>query len=94
MPMPLDDPDKVGLKALRVAFFTNNGVRSPTPETAAVIRSAINVLNYAGLAVEEARANAMEQTFDIFMSLMGADAGDSHQASTGSGRDARDAHSA
>ena len=59
-----------------------------------MIRSAINVVNYASLAVEEARANCMEQTFDTFMSLMGADAGASHQASTGSGRDARDAHSA
>lgn len=75
VPMPPSDPSKVDLKSLRVAFFTDNGVRSPTPETAAVIRSAAKVLSDAGLEVEEARPEGIEECFDIWMKLMGADAG-------------------
>jgi amidase len=75
VPMPPSDSSKVDLKSLRVAFFTDNGVRSPTPETAAVIRSAAKVLSDAGLEVEEARPEGIEECFDIWMKLMGADAG-------------------
>ena len=76
VPMPPTDASKVDLKSLRVAFFTDNGVRSPTPETAEVVRSAAKALSDAGLSVEEARPTGIEENFDIWMKLMGADAGE------------------
>ena len=75
VPMPLGDPDKVDLKALRVAFFTDNGVQPASSDTAEVIKSAAKVLSDAGAAVEEARPQGIEDNFDLWMSLTGADAG-------------------
>ena len=75
VPMPLNDPSKVDLKSLRVAFFTDNGVRSPTPETAEVIRSAAKALSDTGLAVEEARPDGIEENFEIWSKIVAADAG-------------------
>ena len=76
VPMPPTDASKVDLKSLRVAFFTDNGVRSPTPETAEAVRSAAKALSDACLSVEEARPVGIEENFDIWMKLMGADAGE------------------
>jgi amidase len=76
VPMPPTDASKVDLKSLRVAFFTDNGVRSPTPETVEVVKSAAKALSDHGLAVEEARPEGIENNFDIWMRLVGADAGE------------------
>ena len=75
VPMPLGDPGRVDLKALRVAFFTDNGVQPASPDTAEVIRSAAKALSDAGAAVVEARPQGIEDNFDIWMKLVGADAG-------------------
>ena len=75
VPMPLGDPGTVDLKALRVAYHTDNGVVPASPETAEVIRSAAKALSDAGAAVEEARPQGIEDNFDIWMKLAGADAG-------------------
>jgi amidase len=75
IPMPLGDPDDVDLKSLKVAFHTDNGIVSPTPETAAVIKAAAKSLADEGLIVEEARPTGIEQTYDIFMGLFVADGG-------------------
>ena len=80
VPMPLGDPGAVDLKGLRAAFFTDNGVVPVSPETAQVIRSAAKALSEAGAAVEEARPEGIENNFDIWMSLAGADAGASVRA--------------
>ena len=77
VPMPLSDPGKVDIKSLRVAFFTDNGVLAPSPETAEVIKTAAKVLSDAGASVEEARPDGIENTYDIFMRLVDADAGES-----------------
>ena len=75
VPMPLGDPGKVDLKALRVAFFTDNGVEPASSETAAVIKSAAKALSDVGATVEEARPQGIEDNFEIWMNLAGADAG-------------------
>jgi amidase len=77
VPMPPVDASKVDLKSLRVAFFTDNGVRSPTPETVEAVKSAAKALSDAGLVVEEARPDGIEENFDMWIKLMGADAGES-----------------
>ncbi|HEV8716129.1 MAG TPA: amidase [Candidatus Binatia bacterium] len=75
IPMPLGDPRTVDLKRLRVAFYTDNGILSPTAETVATVKTAAQALSDAGLAVEEARPAGIEQSFELFYGLLGADGG-------------------
>lgn len=53
VPVQLGDPDAVGLKELRVAYYTEDGVSLPTAETAAAVHAAAGVLADAGATVEE-----------------------------------------
>lgn len=75
IPMPLDDPRKVELKSLRVAFYTDNGIMTPTPETTGIVRTAVHALVDAGTVVEEARPAGIEQSYEIFRNLFAADGG-------------------
>ena len=76
VPVPLDDPEKVDLKSLRVAFHTDNGIMSPTPEIVQVVKKAAKVLSDADLFVQEDRPERIEQSFEIFAALGAADGGD------------------
>jgi amidase len=73
--MPLDDPRTVDLKSLRVAFHTDNGIISPTPETAQVVRTMATALSQMGMVVEEARPYGIEQSYEIVRDLFAADGG-------------------
>jgi amidase len=75
IPMPLGDPSQVELKRLKVAFYTENGVVPPTPETADVVKAAAQVLAEAGLTVVEDRPPCLEQTTELFLGLLSADGG-------------------
>ena len=75
VPMPLEDPRQVELTRLRAAFYTDNGLLTPTPETSGIVRTAVHALADAGVAVEEARPTGIEHSFEIFRGLFGADGG-------------------
>jgi len=75
VPMPLDDPEKVELKSMRVAFFADNGIMTPTAETNETVRSAVHALTDAGASVEEARPADIEQSYAFFRDLFAADGG-------------------
>ena len=75
VPVPLDDPWDVELKRLRAAFYTENGMITPTSETSRIVRTAVEALADAGVAVEEARPTGIEHSFEIFRGLFGADGG-------------------
>jgi amidase len=75
IPMLLEDPRNVELKSLRVAFYTDNGIMSPTPETIETVQNAIAVLSEAGLFVEEARPPGIEHSYELFRDLFAADGG-------------------
>jgi amidase len=74
-PVPLGDPSAVGLGALRVAVHADNGVASPTSETADAVRRAATALRDAGVVVEEDRPAALLDAPGLFHRLFGADAG-------------------
>ncbi|HKA56561.1 MAG TPA: amidase family protein, partial [Candidatus Binatia bacterium] len=74
-PVPLGDPRSVDLKKLRVAFHTDNGIISPTPETVTAVKTSAKVLSDAGAAVEENRPTEIEQGYEIWIGLLGADSG-------------------
>jgi amidase len=75
IPMTLGDPGQVALKSLRIAFYTDNGILSPTPETTEVVKKAVKVLSDVVMSVEEARPEGIEQTYDIWWGLASADGG-------------------
>jgi amidase len=75
VPMPLGEPAAVELKGLRVALYTDNGLMTPTDETVAVIRAAVNVLADAGLEVTEDRPPGVAEASDMWTSLFTADGG-------------------
>src|SRR5207245_9151962 len=75
VPMPLDDPRNVELKSLRVAFYTDNGIMTPTHETIGIVRAAVHALADAGTFVEEERPAGIEQSYTIFRDLFAADGG-------------------
>src|SRR5438876_263661 len=75
VPMPPGEPRNVELKSLRVAFYTDNGIMTPTPETTAIVRTAVHALADAGAFVEEARPAGIEQSYTLFRDLFAADGG-------------------
>ena len=65
IPMPLGDPRAVDTTGLRVAFYTDDGIATPTPETTDVVNTTANVLAEAGLFVEERRPGRIDASLDI-----------------------------
>ncbi len=55
VPMPLEDPDAVDPKRLRVAVYTDDGKVPPTPEIALAVKAAASAVRDAGASVEEDR---------------------------------------
>ncbi len=75
VPMPLGDPDAVRVKDLRVSFHTDNGIKTPDPEVADVVRQAAQALSDQGISVEEKRPTGIEQSHEIIQALWRADGG-------------------
>ena len=75
VPMTLGDPELVDLKSLRVAFYTDNGILSPTAETIEVVKKAVEVSSDVVMSVEEDCPEDIEQTYDIWWGLASADSG-------------------
>ncbi len=59
VPMPLGDPGRVDLSRLRVAFYTDNGIMTPTSETIDAVAAAASALSDAGATVAEDRPEAI-----------------------------------
>jgi amidase len=72
VPMPLPEQQMGDLKTLRVAFYTDNGLAAPTPETVQTVQQAAQAIGDAGAAVEEARPAGIEQSFDLMCRVFGA----------------------
>jgi amidase len=77
---PYRDPGDVSMRGLRVAFFTDNGIRAADAETAGVVSAAADSLARAGAEVEERmgqrRPPGIEQSYDLEMKMIGPDGGD------------------
>jgi len=75
VPMPLGDPKEVKLKSLKGAFHTDNGIVSPTSETAEAVKTVAKVISDAGILMEEACPEGIEQSSDMWFQLSAADGG-------------------
>ncbi len=75
VPMPLNDAQKVNVSGLKVAFHTDNGIATPSPEIEAVVRKAALLLSNLGLNICEKRPTGIEQTYELMIELLSADGG-------------------
>jgi amidase len=73
VPMQLGDPRGVELKALRAAFYTDNGVASPTAKTVETVQTAVNSLSDAGVTLKEDRPAEVQSAVGMWMELATAD---------------------
>ncbi|MFQ5934010.1 MAG: amidase [Dehalococcoidia bacterium] len=68
-PVPLGNPARVDVGRLSVAYHTDNGIMSPTTETANAIRKAAEALADSGATVTEARPQEIEKSFELYETL-------------------------
>ena len=73
VPVPLGDPADVDISRLRVCFYTDNGIGTPTPETIAAVRSAVAALADTGCAIEEDVPSIIAENPEISNKLSGGD---------------------
>jgi amidase len=72
-PVPLRDPADVDIASLRVVTFTDNGVRQPTPETAAAVRAAADAIERTGARTREEVPPAIGDAWTAWDGLLRAD---------------------
>ena len=75
VPMPLNNPNAIDLKRLRVVFHTDNGVATPTPAIIQTVKNVARALEDAVLSVEEKRPERLEETWTLWNGLDNADGG-------------------
>jgi amidase len=72
-PVALGDPVDVTIRDLRVAWFADNGIETPTAETQATVRAAADALRDAGARVEERMPPDQAQAAELWDRLIAAD---------------------
>jgi amidase len=72
-PVALRDPADVAIKGLRVAWFADNGIQAPTPETITTVRAAADALRDAGARVEERMPPDQGRAAELWDRLIHAD---------------------
>ena len=72
-PVALGDPGAVVVADMRVVFFTDNGVRTPTPATIETVRAAARALERAGARVEERVPPDQAEAADLWQRMIDAD---------------------
>ncbi len=77
MPVPLKSIQKVPLKSLRIAFYTDDGNVTPTKETQETVRNAAKSLGKEVKWVEENRPKSLEKTWPLVWeaAFLGGDGG-------------------
>lgn len=75
VPMPLTDPAGAELARLRIAYFSDNGIVSPTAEITRAVADAVSALRDAGLAPVEARPDGLLDAYESSFALFTADGG-------------------
>jgi amidase len=73
--LPVPPSDRVALKGLRVAHFTDNGIMAPASDIATAVNCAAAKLAEAGMSVEEACPGAVSEALDLTLDLWTADGG-------------------
>ena len=72
-PVALGDPADVAIPALRVAWFADNGIETPTPETMTTIEAAADALRAAGARLEARVPPDQGRAAELWDRMIGAD---------------------
>ncbi len=72
-PVLLRDPSAVRVEGLRVVTFTDNGVRTPTPETAQAVEAAAGAIAAAGAKVHHDVPAAAKEAWEAWDGMIWAD---------------------
>ncbi len=75
VPMPYYDPNQVDVSKLKIAYYTDNGVVTPTDETKKAVQNAVRVFSERGAEVTEAKPNCYGREADMWLDLCGVDGG-------------------
>ncbi|MCA0457351.1 MAG: amidase [Chloroflexi bacterium] len=75
VPMPPANPNAVDLGKLRIAFYTDNGTTTPTPEIMQTVKAVAQALEGHVASVTEDRPKRLAETWDLWTSLNVADGG-------------------
>jgi amidase len=73
--MPLLDPKTVSIAGLKVAYFDDDGVASPTKEIVAAVRDSARAFADAGVKVEEKRTPDAEKAATVYYDMSRGDGG-------------------
>lgn len=78
-PVAIKDPDQVDLKSLRVAFYTDNTIITPTDDIIDTVKQAVNALTKIVASVKEDHPKVIKETYKTFEDLLfyGGDHGQS-----------------
>jgi amidase len=71
--IPFDNFNDIDLSNLRLAYYSDNGIKTPVPEIIQGIESAVRELASHGTQVEESRPIEVEQTLELFFEIANAD---------------------
>ena len=71
--MPLGDPKEVDIKDLRIAFYTDNKIQTPSDDIQEAVRKSVKILEDAGAYVEEALPHALTMIPELDSKLLGGD---------------------
>lgn len=75
VPMSIGDPTTIVPGDLRIAFYADNGITAPTPETVAAVGAAVSVMADHGARLTEARPPEADSSKALWVELMMADGG-------------------
>ena len=73
VPAPLGDADAVEIAGLRVVLFTDNGLRTPPPETVAAVEEAASALAGAGAVIRREVPPGLDEAWAAWDGLIRAD---------------------
>lgn len=79
MPVPFKCPSQVNLKALKIAYFTDDGAATPTDDIQKTVRDAALALKDTVFSIEENRPRDAEKTYRLLWDtiFLGGDKGQS-----------------
>lgn len=75
-PVPLNEPAKVDLKSLRVAYYVSDGIAEPTAEIQAMVKQCVGYFSKLGCKVTEDKPPKMKELADARQKFSQADDGD------------------
>lgn len=73
--LPIGDPAETVVGALRVAFYTDNGIATPTANIREAVQGVAQRVAETGARVQEARPKETELALDLLWRILGADRG-------------------